>query len=87
MAEMLSGALLFAYFIAGVHFFQFWRRTRDRLFVHFAIAFWLFMLNQLATSIPQVADQADGYEYLLRVLGFVLIIIGIVDKNVARHRP
>ena len=86
MIEMFAGALLFAYLMAGVYFLRFWKRTGDRLFLHFAIAFWLFVLNQLATSIPSVADEADGYEYLLRVLGFIVIIIGIVDKNVGAKR-
>jgi hypothetical protein len=81
MIGMLAGALVFAYLVAGAHFLRFWRRTGDRLFVHFAFAFWLFALDQLATSIPNVVDETDGYEYLLRVLGFVLIIVAIVDKN------
>jgi hypothetical protein len=83
MIEMLSGALLFSYAIAGVHFLRFWKRTGDRLFVHFAIAFWLLALNQLATSTPVVADETLGYEYLLRFLGFIVIIAGIIDTNVA----
>jgi hypothetical protein len=86
MIEMLSGALLFSYFIAGIHFFRFWKRTGDRLFLHFAAAFWLFAVNQLATSIPVVAGETEGYEYLLRVLGFVIILAAIVDKNVMMRR-
>jgi len=81
--ELLSGALVFAYAVSGVHFLQFWRRTGDRLFAHFAVAFWLFALNQLAVSVPAVTEEM-GYLYLLRVLGFVIILIAIVDKNVAR---
>ena len=53
-----------------------------------AIAFWLLALNQLASSIPLVADETRGYEYLLRVLGFIVIIVGIIDKNLAtKSRP
>lgn len=83
MVEMLSGALLFSYFIAGVHFLRFWKKTGDRLFIHFAVAFWLLTLNQIATSIPVVVDETGGYEYLLRVFGFIVIIVAIVDKNLA----
>ena len=83
MIELLSGALLLSYAIAGVYFLRFWKRTGDRLFVHFAIAFWLLALNQLASSLPLVADETRGYEYLLRVLGFIVIIVGIIDKNLA----
>jgi uncharacterized protein DUF5985 len=81
MIAMLAGALVFAYLVAGAHFLRFWRRTNDRLFLDFAVAFWLFALDQLATSIPKVVDQTVGYEYLLRILGFMLIIVAIVDKN------
>jgi hypothetical protein len=82
--ELLSGALIFAYAIAGIHFLQFWRRTGDRLFGHFAVAFWLFALNQFAISVPVVGDENGSYLYLLRILGFVLILIAIVDKNIVR---
>lgn len=87
MIEMLSGALLFSYFVAGIHFCRFWKRTGDRLFLHFAAAFWLFALNQLATSIPVVANETAGYEYLLRVLGFIVILAAIIDKNLLTERP
>ena len=87
MIEMLSGALLLSYVIAGAYFFRFWRRIRDRLFLHFALAFWLFASNQLVTSIPDVRDDTGGYEYVLRILGFVLIIIAIVDKNWNARTP
>ena len=86
MVEMLSGALTLAYLIAALHFLRFWRRTGDRLFAHFAIAFCLFAINQLAASIPAVMDETLGYEYLLRVLGFVLILVAILDKNVRPAR-
>ncbi len=82
MIEMLSGALTLAYVVAGVHFLRFWRRTRDHLFLHFAIAFWLFALNQIVASIPVVTNETAGYEYLLRVLGFVFILVAILEKNV-----
>jgi dolichyl-phosphate-mannose--protein O-mannosyl transferase len=86
MVEMLSGALLFSYFVAGIHFARFRKRTGDRLFLHFALAFWLFAVNQLATSIQVVANEANGYEYLLRVLGFIVIIVAIVDKNLVARK-
>ena len=83
MLSMLAGALVSSYFVAGAHFLRFWRRTGDRLFLDFAVAFLLFALDQLATSIPKVVDQTAGYEYLLRILGFALIIMAIIDKNVS----
>ncbi len=85
MIEMLSGALLLSYVVASLHFLRFWQRSGDRLFLHFAFAFLLFAANQLASSIPVVTDETLGYEYLLRVAGFVVIIASILDKNIVRR--
>lgn len=84
MIDLLSGALICAYVLAGVHFLRFWRRTGDGLFRHFALAFWLFAANQLATTVPLVQNRTEGYEYLLRVLGYILILFAIIEKNVAK---
>jgi hypothetical protein len=81
MIEFLAGGLTLAYLIAGVYFLRFWRKTADRLFLHFAVAFWLFALNQIATSLLAGAYERLGYFYILRVLGYVLILYAIVDKN------
>jgi hypothetical protein len=81
MIEYLAGAVTLAFFLAGVHFFKFWKKTKDRLFLHFACAFWLFMLNQIATSLIGATAERTGYAYILRVLGYVLILLAIVDKN------
>jgi hypothetical protein len=86
MVDQLSGALTFAYFLAAVHFVRFWRRTADPLFAHFAVAFCLFSLNQLVSSVPTLTNETDGYEYLLRVAGFVIILIAIVQKNLTTAR-
>jgi hypothetical protein len=86
MIEFLSGALTFAYIIAGVFFLRFWRKTGDLLFLSFCVAFWLFALNQLIVSALGAADERTGFAYLLRVLGFTVILIAIVGKNLAPRR-
>jgi hypothetical protein len=80
MIDFLSGAVALAFLLAGVYFLRFWRRTRDRLFLHFAVAFWLFMLNQILATIFGSGSERD-YTYILRVLGFIWILVAIVDKN------
>ena len=84
MIDFLSGALFCAYVIASIHFLRFWRRTGDVLFRYFAIAFLLFAVNQAVSSVPRIAVQAAGYEYLLRVTGFLLILVAITQKNLPR---
>ena len=84
MIEFLSGALTMGYLVAAGFFARFWRKTVDRLFLAFAVAFVLLALNQTLAQWLGAADERLGYTYLLRVLGFVLILAAIVDKNLAQ---
>jgi hypothetical protein len=86
MIQFLAGAVTIAYIIAAVHFFRFWRKTSDRLFVSFASAFLLFAFNQFIVSVLWAADERNSYAYILRILGFGLILFAIVDKNVFSSR-
>ena len=85
MIEYVSGAVTFGYLVAALFFLRFWRRTHDRLFVAFGIAFVLLALNQALAQWLGAADERVGYTYLLRVLGFVLILGAIIDKNVSKR--
>ena len=81
MIEFLAGALTLAYVIAAVYFVHFWQRTADRLFLAFAAAFTLLAVNQLAVFLLGVDDERYNYAYILRVFGFMLILLAILDKN------
>ena len=84
MIEFLSGAVTMGFLVASGFFMRFWRRTADRLFLAFALAFLLLALNQALAQWFDAADERLGYTYLLRVLGFVLILGAIIDKNLAQ---
>jgi hypothetical protein len=86
MIEFLSGAIAMAYFVSGMYFLRFWRKTDDRLFLSFAVAFWLLAANQTIVSLLGAADERSGYAYILRVLGFVIILLAIADKNLFSWR-
>lgn len=85
MIEYLSGAVTLGFLMATLFFLRFWRKTADRLFLAFAVAFLLLALNQALAQWLGAADERVGYTYLLRVLGFVLILAAIIDKNIARR--
>jgi hypothetical protein len=85
LAPLLAGAILAGYLIAGLFFLRFWRRTRDRLFLSFAAAFWLLAINQLLIGLLGSSAEASAPLYLLRLLAFGLIILAIVGKNVSRR--
>jgi hypothetical protein len=78
--EFLLGLLVMACAVSGMFFLRFWRKTRDRLFAIFAIAFWLLGLNWLLLAFIS-RDEAQSAIYVVRLLAFILILVGIIDKN------
>jgi hypothetical protein len=88
MIDFLAGAVTLAFIVAVVFFLRFWRRTRDRLFLAFSVAFALLALNQVLAFILNVYSEPQSFIYWLRVIGFMLILLAIMDKNLtARKGP
>jgi hypothetical protein len=86
LVDFLSGAMTLGFFVAAGFFLRFWRRTRDRLFLAFSAAFVLLALNQALAAFLGAGDELTPYTYVLRVLGFALILSAIVDKNISADR-
>ncbi len=80
LQPFLLGTVVTACAVIGVQFVQAWKRTHESLFLSFAIAFWLFGVNW---GVLAVLPLEEGYPavYLLRLLGFGIIIVGIIAKN------
>jgi hypothetical protein len=70
----------------GLFFFQFWRRSHDRLFLALAAAFWLLAAHWGAIAILGRGEGAIVI-YVIRLIAFLIIIAGIIDKNRAATRP
>ena len=86
MIDFLAGATALGYTVAAVFFLRFWRTTRDRLFLAFSAAFMLLAVNQVLAAVLEYGDERTPYVYSLRVLGFLLILWAIVDKNLSGRR-
>jgi hypothetical protein len=84
MIEFLSGAVTAGYLVAAGFFWRFFRKTHDRLFVAFCAAFLLFALNQALVTLLTVPFEPESLVYVLRLLGFVVILAAILDKNLRR---
>ena len=82
MDDFLAGVIATGYFVAGAFFLRFWTRTRERLFAIFACAFWLLAANQALVALGGIPREEQSWIYLLRLAAFVLIILGIISKNV-----
>jgi len=81
--NFLSGMITLGYLLSGLFFLKFWRRSRDALFVIFAVAFWLLAINQALLNALALSDEERGGLYLLRLAAFALIVVAIVQKNTA----
>jgi lipopolysaccharide export LptBFGC system permease protein LptF len=81
MNQLLWGMLAMAALVAALLFLRLWRTGRDRLFLFFAAAFALLALNWLGLGVSNPEQETLHYAYVLRLGAFVLIIVGIVDKN------
>jgi len=81
MKQFLLGAIMMAFWVAGLFFFRFWKETKDRLFVIFALAFWVLAINQIGFVYVKEEHEAHTYFYLVHLLAFILILIAIADKN------
>jgi hypothetical protein len=78
---MLAGAVSMASFVAGLLFLRYWRRSHDRLFLYFCIAFFVDAAVRIAQALFTVADENEAFIYLPRLATFALIAWAIVDKN------
>jgi hypothetical protein len=86
MKEFLWGLLAMASAVASLLFLRYGKVTRERLFLYFSAAFLAMTLNWLGLAIVEPDNEHRHIAYLLRLLAFVLILIGIVDKNVRAAR-
>jgi FtsH-binding integral membrane protein len=81
MREFWFGALTMGCLTIAVFFLRYWRRSHERLFVYFAIAFAVMALNWIGLAVVDPLIESRHALYWLRFGAFVLIIIGIIDKN------
>lgn len=81
LTGFVVGANTAGYLIVAVFFLRFWRRTRDGLFLAFALAFSLLGLGQAILALANIPTEERGSLFLIRLAAFALILIAIVRKN------
>ncbi len=82
----LAGAFVVACVAVALFYLRYWRKTRERLFATLAVAF--VMLAVERSVLGFVPSQIEGRHliYLARLAAFLLIIVGVVDKNWPRRK-
>ena len=69
---------------AGLFFLRFWWESRDRLFLLFAVAMFVLAAGRILLSLLHDLGENRDLLYFIRLTGFVIILVAIVDKNLRR---
>jgi hypothetical protein len=80
----LSGGIAVAFGMIGVCFVRFWRSSRIKLFLLFAIAFFLLTIERVVLLLASPTNEFAPYVYVIRLAAFAVIIAAIIDQNRGR---
>jgi hypothetical protein len=80
----LAGAAMLNALAIALFFLRFWQQTRDRLFAFLGWAFLLMGIERI--SMVVFTQEVVAWVYLIRLAAFLLILVGIWDKNTLNRR-
>ncbi len=86
MYLFLLGATAMLALTISMFFLRFWKTTRDRFFLFFAISFLLEGGCRLMQGMTEYSSEQMPLIYLPRLAAFVLILYAIIDKNLIRNK-
>ena len=80
----LLGTIVTCSLVAAGFFLRFWRKTRDWLFLGFALAFFVEGLNRATFLFIEDPTRGSVLTYSIRLASYLLILAAIAYKNRAR---
>lgn len=83
---MLAGAIIMASLVVSLIFLRFWKSTRDRFFLYFAMSFVLQAMDRGVLNITSLRNEDEPVYYVVRLVAYVLILIAILEKNKKRDK-
>ena len=86
MQLFLLGRISMGSAVAALLFLRFWKNSRDRLFLLFALAFGLEAVNRALYAYNGVRNEDEPLYFGLRLVSYLLILYAILDKNVFQKR-
>lgn len=84
MDIFLCGMLTACSWVAAAVFLRYWRQTQDRFFLFFVFAFVVFGFSRVPRAFLDPESPLAIYPFTVRLLGYVSILVAIVDKNLQR---
>ena len=64
--DFLSGAISFGFYVCGLFFLRYWHRSRDELFLTFALAFALLGTGQAILTLGNLPTEERGADLVRR---------------------
>lgn len=77
----IHGAVSMGCALVAVRFHRWWRASDDRLFAFFAAAFAILSADYALLGLLTDASEYRASVFAIRLAGFVVLLIGIIDKN------
>jgi len=82
--DLITGMIAMASLIIGLFFLRFWRNTKDRFFLYFALSFFIEGVHRIYSAILNEAGEDSPLHYLIRLAAYGLILWAILEKNLPR---
>ena len=79
--SFFSGATMMGCLGVGLFFLRYWKRTGDRFFVLFSVAFGILALERFLVILLELPSEMLAWVYVPRLFSFLLILAAIFDKN------
>ena len=86
MTDLVTGMIAMASIIIGLFFLRFWRNTKDRFFLYFALSFGIEGVHRIVTTLTYDEHEESPLHYLVRLLAYGLILWAILEKNLPSRR-
>ena len=78
---LMLGAIAMGCFVAGLLFLRFWRDGRDRLFLLFALSFFVEAFSRVLLAVSPRPNEGSPWLYGIRLVAYLLILWAIFEKN------
>lgn len=79
--DFMRGATMMAELGVALFFFKYWKETSDKLFLFFSCAFVILAASQKVVLLLGDEGEYAPFAYYMRVAAFILILLGILGKN------
>ena len=81
----MTGGNAMASLVISFFFLRFYYKVHDRFFLYFSLAFLAFAIERITIVFGQVQSEYYIAIYSIRLIGFIIIIMAILDKNRAKQ--